>query len=57
MKSIGDGLGYHVQYDVIDNGVSLCSGMNCTKIMLDTGWRPLFLKDELIVKLFNRMAF
>lgn len=56
VKSIGVGLGYNVQYDVIDNGEVMCSGMNCTKIMHDTGWRPLFLKDELIVKQFNRMA-
>lgn len=53
VKSIGKLLGYHVVFDVSDNGTTISSGMNCDKLRKDTGWKPMILKDEMILKLFN----
>ncbi|MBO6032577.1 MAG: NAD(P)-dependent oxidoreductase [Prevotella sp.] len=56
VKEIGGGLGYHVLYDVVDGGSTLCAGMDCSRLIRDTGWKPVFLKNEMIVKLFNDLA-
>ena len=56
VKVIGEGLGYHVQYDVVDDGAKLCAGMDCCQLMRDTGWKPVFLKEKMIVKLFKDIA-
>lgn len=56
VKAIGEGLGYHVQYDVVDEGATLCAGMDCSQLMRDTGWEPVFLKDKMISKLFKDIA-
>ena len=53
VKSIGDGLGYEVQFDVVDNGTMVCAGMDCTKLMNDTGCKPKVMKDEMITGLFE----
>ena len=53
VKTIGAKLGYNVSYDVADNGTEVCAGMDCSKLMVETGWRPTVLKDEMIDKLFK----
>lgn len=53
VKSIGDSLGYNVQFDVADNGTTVCAGMDCTKLMNDTGWKPKVMKAEMILDLFH----
>lgn len=56
VKEIGDALGYHVLYDVAEDGATLCAGMDCSRLMRESGWRPLFLIKEMIVKLFNDLS-
>ncbi len=53
VKTIGTKLGYDVSFDVADNGTEVCAGMDCTKLMEDTGWKPAILKDEMIEELFK----
>lgn len=53
VKTIGAKLGYNVSLDVADNGTEVCAGMDCTKLMDDTGWKPLVYKDEMIENLFG----
>ena len=53
VKSIGCSLGYYVAFDVADNGTEVCAGMDCTRLMNDTGWSPSLLKEEMIIDLFN----
>lgn len=53
VKSIGRSLGYNVSFDLADNGTEVCSGMDCSKLMRDTGWSPITLKDTMITDLFN----
>lgn len=55
LKTIGDELGYNVHFDVDDNGTVVCAGMNCTKLMSETGWKPVIYKDEMITKLFKEI--
>ena len=45
--------GYHVSYDIADNGTTVCAGMGCSRLMNDTGWSPSILKDEMIEGLFE----
>ena len=56
VKTIGDNLGYHVTFDVSDNGTETCAGMDNTRLKNDTGWEPRLFKDEMVVSLFNAMA-
>lgn len=53
VKSIGDSLGYNVQFDVADNGTTVCAGMDCAKLMKDTGWAPRIFKNEMIANLYK----
>ena len=55
VKAIGLKMGYKMDFDVADNGTTVCAGMDCSKLMHDTGWNPSFLKDEMIVKLFKEI--
>ena len=55
VKTIGLKLGYNVDFDVADNGTTVCAGMDCTSLMKDTGWRPTILKDEMITRLFKKL--
>lgn len=55
VKSVGEKLGYRVSFDVADNGTEVCAGMDCSKLMKDTGWKPLVMKDEMIEKLYKSM--
>lgn len=52
VKAIGDSLGYNVQFDVADNGSTVCAGMDCSRLMKDTGWSPVLLMDKMITKIF-----
>lgn len=53
VQRIGRELGYDVHFDVADNGNVVCSGMDCSRIMKDAGWKPMILKDEMVINLFN----
>ena len=53
VKTIGASLGYKVQFEVADNGTTVCAGMDCKRIMKDTGWKPVINKDEMIIKLYK----
>ena len=56
VKEIGGKLGYKIDFEISDNGTVTCAGMDNSRIMADTGWRPRVLKDEMISKLFNSCA-
>ena len=56
VKRVGDSFGYHVQFDVLDNGMTVCSGMDCSRLMNETGWKPVYLKNEMIEKLFRERS-
>lgn len=53
VKVIGQHMGYKVDFDVADNGTTDCAGMDCSKLMNDTEWKPIILKDEMITNLLN----
>lgn len=53
VKTIGTKLGYNVAFDVADNGTEVCSGMDCSKLMEDTGWKPVILMEEMIEELYK----
>ena len=55
VKNIGNSLGYNVQFDITDNGSTICAGMDCQRIKEDTGWVPEFMKEEMITKLFKEI--
>lgn len=54
VKDIGNKFGYNVKFDVSDNGTTVCAGMDCSRLMSDTGWKPSILKDEMITNQFNK---
>lgn len=54
VKAIGESLGFKVNYDVSDNGTTVCAGMDCFLLKNDTGWKPVILKNEMITALFNK---
>lgn len=53
VKTIGERFGYSISFDVVDNGTIVCAGMECSKLKHDTGWFPVFFKDEMIEVLFK----
>lgn len=55
VKTIGAKLGYNVSFNVADNGTEVCAGMDCARLMNETGWKPMLLKDEMITKLFKEI--
>lgn len=55
VKVIGQSLGYSADFEVADNGTNVCAGMDCTRLMNDTGWKPMISKDEMIRKLFKEI--
>ena len=48
IKSIGKEFGHKVCFEVTDNGTAVCAGMDCSKVMNETGWRPKIMKDDMI---------
>lgn len=56
VKTIGESLGYKVSFNVVDNGTFSCAGMDCSRLMEDTGWKPQILKDEMIVNMFENIT-
>ena len=52
VKSIGNDFGHKVSFEVADNGKSVCAGMDCSKVMHETGWKPKIMKDDMIRNLF-----
>ena len=55
VKSIGEKFGYTVEYEIADNKIESNAGMDCSKLMKDTGWKPTILKDEMITNLYNEI--
>lgn len=53
VKVVGHQYGYDVSFDVADNGTTVCAGMDCSRLMKDTGWSPSIMKDEMITELFK----
>lgn len=53
VKSVGEKLGYIVTFDVADNGIEVCAGMDCQLMMNDCNWQPQISKEDLILKLFK----
>lgn len=53
VKTIGQEMGYKVEFDVADEGTIVCAGMDCSKLMADTGWKPIILKNEMITNLLK----
>ena len=56
VQRIGVEYGLDVCFDVADNGNEVCAGMDCSKLMKDTGWKPRIMKDDMISMLFNSMG-
>lgn len=53
VKAIGIKMGYDVDFNVADNGTTVCAGMDCSRLMNDTHWRPVYFKDNMIRSLFQ----
>jgi nucleoside-diphosphate-sugar epimerase len=53
VKRIGQIMGYDAVFDVEDNETTICAGMDCSKLMKDTSWKPFVMKDEMIMNLYN----
>ena len=53
VKAVGERFGYSISFDVVDNGTCISAGMNCARLMSDTGWSPKYLKNEMIEDLFK----
>lgn len=53
VKAVGQEMGYKVDFNVVDNGTTVCAGMDCSRLMEDTGWEPTYTKDKMITELFN----
>lgn len=53
VKKLGAQKGFKVDFDVADDGTTDCAGMDCSRIMEDTGWKPEILKDEMISDLLK----
>ena len=56
VKIIGNELGYKVRFEVNDNKSSICAGMDCSRLMNDTGWKPLIMKEDMILYLFKSLG-
>ena len=53
VKIVGAKLGYRVSFNVENGGPEICSGMDCSKIINDTLWKPSVFIDEMIEQLFK----
>lgn len=53
VQRIGRSLGYEANFTVEKNESSVCAGMDCSKLMKETGWKPEFFKDEMIKELYK----
>lgn len=53
VRAIGQQMGYKVDFDVADNGTTVCAGMDCSRLNSETGWQPTFTKDKMINELFK----
>lgn len=56
VKEIGERMGLQVLFDVKDNGVLTCAGMDIRRLTQDTGWSPRILKDKMIWDLFHTLG-
>lgn len=55
VKAIGQSLGFSADFKVADDGTNVCAGMDCTRLMNATGWKPMVSKDDMIKKLFKEI--
>lgn len=55
VRTIGNSLGYNVQFEIIDNGNKVCSGMDCSRLMVDTVWRPKVFIENMIKSIYEQM--
>ena len=53
VKSVGEKLGYHVSFDIVDNGTEVCAGMDALRLSKDTGWKPQVSLTGMITSLFE----
>ena len=53
VKEIGIKFGYQTRFEISDNNVESNAGMDCSRIMKDTGWKPNVLINEMITNLYN----
>ena len=53
VKEVGDLLGYNVVFEIADNKAESNSGMDCTKLMEDSGWKPTVLLNEMVSSSFQ----
>lgn len=56
VKEIGERMGLEVVFDIKDNGVTTCAGMDIRRLTRDTGWGPSILKDKMIWNLFRALG-
>ena len=53
VKVIGETFGYKVVFEIADNKTESNSGMDCSKLMEDSGWKPAVLLNEMVSDLFR----
>ena len=56
VKEVGGRLGYSVSFNTVDNSICSCAGMDISRLVQDTGWRPRVFKDEMILKLYRTLG-
>ena len=53
VKEIGLKFGYQTKFEIADNNVESNAGMDCSRIMNDTSWKPIVLINEMITNLYK----
>lgn len=53
VKEVGDMLGYNVVFEVANNKSESNSGMDCSKMMEDSGWRPKITTKQMVAEFFK----
>lgn len=55
VKEVGETFGYKVEFEIADDKTEINSGMDCSKLMDDSGWRPKITKEQMVAELFKMM--
>ena len=53
VKIVGEKLGYNVSFEVVDNGSEVCAGMDCSRLVEETGWKPTIPLLEMISSMYE----
>lgn len=53
VKEVGSKLGHHVTFEIADNKTESNSGMDCSRLMDDSGWKPTVFLNEMVSALFK----